>query len=151
MDQFDSRKPINTRKGKRYHRGEVKRVNKFAESEYWKRRKNRALQQQSRDENEVDHDEFAVPEPRGSKWTILAEANQELLNKQDQVREWNEYVETEDLSYGGGWEDQTIHIHPTNLSTPIVNDHIVIFIQDIDPVIITNIETQQHRAWRRRR
>ena len=68
MNQFESRKPVNTRKGKRFHRKEVEKKDKFATEKYWKGRKNRALQQLSRKENAVDHEEFLLPEPPICRW-----------------------------------------------------------------------------------
>jgi hypothetical protein len=70
MDQFKSRKPVNTRKSKRFHRKEVEKKDKFATEKYWKTRKNKELHQLSRQENEVDHEEFLLPERNVSRWDI---------------------------------------------------------------------------------
>ena len=86
MDEFVSRKPINTRKGKRFHR-HVERKTKFATETYWKIRKNRALHQQSRAENEVDHADFLLPAPRMTKWeTVNVDLTEKPMEEQDMFR-----------------------------------------------------------------
>jgi hypothetical protein len=84
MDQFN-RKPVNTRKAKCFHRHSVVHKPKFATEMYWKSRKNRAFQQQSRFENEVDHEDFLLPEPVVSKWDV---ARQNALRIEQEKNEF---------------------------------------------------------------
>jgi hypothetical protein len=79
---------VNTRKGKCYHRGPVERKTKFETEKYWKSRKNRALQQQSRRENEVDHEDFLLPDPKLSKWDIARRNAVDNLSVDEFIKSW---------------------------------------------------------------
>jgi len=74
------RKPVNTRKGKRFHTAVVKST-KFKEENYWKGRKNRALHQLSREIQETDQDDFLLPEPPVNRWEVYRETNLKQLDK----------------------------------------------------------------------
>ncbi len=67
------RKPINTCKSRKI----TIIKDKFAEENYWKSRKNRALHQLSRADNEADHDDFLLPEKHLNRWEIHHKLNQE--------------------------------------------------------------------------
>jgi hypothetical protein len=165
--EFVSRKPVNSRKGKCYHRGPVARKTKFETEKYWKSRKNRALHQLSREENEVDHEDFLVPTKRKSRWDVANAIREEEsvrawnawseAEEKDAVRRWNEWNASVEIPYGAGWEeDHAIRIRTTDTPIGTENDEVefnIIFIRDIDPVIITNIvETNiTPMKWRRRR
>ncbi len=74
------RKPVNTRKGKRFHTAVVKST-KFEKENYWKGRKNRALQQLSRETHESDQDDFLLPEPNVNRWEVYRAANLKQIDK----------------------------------------------------------------------
>lgn len=74
------RKPVNTRKGKRFHTAVVKST-KFEKENYWKGRKNRVLHQLSRELNETDQDDFLLPEARVNRWDVYREINLKQLDK----------------------------------------------------------------------
>jgi len=74
------RKPVNTRKGKRFHTAVVKST-KFEKENYWKGRKNRVLHQLSREIQETDQDDFLLPEPKANRWDIYRTSNLIKINK----------------------------------------------------------------------
>ena len=80
---------------------------KFSEENYWKGRKNRALHQLSRADNESDHDDFLLPEKRLNRWDIHRKANNEKEEALLRTKEWGEAkwsLVSDPPHLGAGWE-----------------------------------------------
>jgi len=99
MEFITQRNSINSRKSRK-----VKVVKmKFETENYWKGRKNRALQQLSRSDNECDHEDFLLPEKRLNRWDI----HKKLTNEKENKKIWCEAkwkLKSNPPHLGDGWE-----------------------------------------------
>ena len=83
----------------------ILKAKKFVKENYWKGRKNRALHQLSRAENEVDHDDFQLPEVRKTRW----ELHRVMNNKREDQKKWHEaafQLKTNPPHLGLGWQQE---------------------------------------------
>lgn len=90
-------------------RNQTRQPKKFAKENYWKGRKNRALHQLSRFENEADLEDFQLPEVRKTRWDLHRIMN----NKKEDQKKWHEAVfklKTNPPHLGLGWQKEELPI-----------------------------------------